>query len=248
MATAHVVDASLPTPFVELGDDVARRFGRHPIKAAATVAAAGYAVMLSVMVAVGLLLTHVIAHSSLGAWDLDATRWLSHHRTGAVNAVTEILSRSADTLGIIGLTLVVALVLGRARRWTDVALVVGGLGLELATFLLVNLIVDRPRPAVVKLGSVPTTSSYPSGHTAAAVVLYGSVALFVCASTRGRWLHWLAIAAAVVLPIAVATARVYRGMHHPLDVLCGALMGLMALAVACAAVGAYERSRQQDEL
>ena len=95
---------------------------------------------------------------------------------------------------------------------------------------------------MVKIGLVPTTSSYPSGHTAAAVVLYGSIALFVCASDRSRWLQWLAIAGAVVMPVAVATSRVYRGMHHPLDVLCGVLMGVMALMVTCVAAGAYETS------
>ncbi len=40
------------------------------------------------------------------------------------------------------------------------------------------------------------------------------------------------------MPAAVGFARVYRGMHHPTDVVAGALMGVAVLAVALVAVRA----------
>jgi membrane-associated phospholipid phosphatase len=36
----------------------------------------------------------------------------------------------------------------------------------------------------------------------------------------------------VAVPILVAVSRLYRGMHHPTDVVFGALNGLACLAVA----------------
>jgi undecaprenyl-diphosphatase len=63
---------------------------------------------------------------------------------------------------------------------------------------------------------LPPTSSFPSGHTAASVALYGGIALLVVGATRAWW-RWLVVATAVALVVAVAAARLYRGAHHPSD-------------------------------
>jgi membrane-associated phospholipid phosphatase len=47
----------------------------------------------------------------------------------------------------------------------------------------------------------------------------------------------------------VATARMYRGMHHPLDVAGGVLVGLAAVTVivfACRTAGAAAESRSDE--
>jgi undecaprenyl-diphosphatase len=49
---------------------------------------------------------------------------------------------------------------------------------------------------------------------------------------------------AIALPLAVAVSRMYRGMHHPLDVTAGSLMGLAAISIALFATrAAGEASR-----
>jgi len=57
-----------------------------------------------------------------------------------------------------------------------------------------------------------------------------------CVETRRRLLRGAALAAAVLAPIAVATSRVYRGMHYPTDVISGALIGAACIAIAYLAV------------
>ncbi len=52
---------------------------------------------------------------------------------------------------------------------------------------------------------------------------------------------------AVAIVTFVAVARMYRGMHHPLDVAGGVFVGVAALTVivfACRAAGAAANSRQ----
>ena len=39
-------------------------------------------------------------------------------------------------------------------------------------------------------------------------------------------------AIAIALPLIVALSRMYRGMHHPLDVTSGMLIGIASLAIA----------------
>ena len=159
---------------------------------------------------------------------------------GALDLLTSVLSRSADTAGAVAIALLVVIILARRRRWRDAVVLVAGLGLELFTFLAVNFLVDRPRPAVPKLGSVPSTSSYPSGHSAAVLVIYASIAIFVSAGGARQASRVLAWAAAVIMPTAVGFARVYRGMHHPLDVAAGLVMGAAVLFVAFAAFRAAD--------
>jgi undecaprenyl-diphosphatase len=62
------------------------------------------------------------------------------------------------------------------------------------------------------------TSAYPSGHVAAACCIYVGVAILVIGHARGGW-RWLFLIPAILLPVAVAVSRMYRGEHHPTDVM-----------------------------
>jgi membrane-associated phospholipid phosphatase len=92
---------------------------------------------------------------------------------------------------------------------------------ELSTDLL-KLAIPRARPDVHALVARPHTHSFPSGHAAIA---------FACATVLGaavpRARPWLYVLAALV-----AWSRVYVGVHFPLDVAAGALLGVgLGLAV-----------------
>jgi undecaprenyl-diphosphatase len=53
---------------------------------------------------------------------------------------------------------------------------------------------------------------------------------------------------AVLLVAIVATSRMYRGMHHPLDVTGGAIVGVCSIAVALLATRAGDlATRARDE-
>ena len=98
----------------------------------------------------------------------------------------------------------------------------------------------RERPTVPRLDHLPVNQSYPSGHVAASVVVYVGLALLISSRVRARWALILVWALAVALPIVVALSRMYRGMHHPIDVTAGALIGLSSLAVGLLATRAAD--------
>jgi undecaprenyl-diphosphatase len=120
--------------------------------------------------------------------------------------------------------------------------------MEVTLYRVGALAVPRERPDVTRLDALPIDESFPSGHVAASLVVYFGLALVVSSVVRRRWVSTLCWTLAAAIVLVVATSRVYRGMHHPLDVLAGALLGVGCLVMALVAVRAYgwaKRMRQE---
>jgi len=206
----------------------------HPVVAVLSVIVVGYALVCLVFTGIGLLITHNL--HSVTRWDESVNRWFAGHRTNSTNGWTGSATTVADTMGIVAVLLAAVIVLFLLRRRWSALLLMLAVGVELGAFLTVNAFVGRPRPDVVRLGSLPSTSSFPSGHTAVMVALYGGLAVIIIARFRSRvvaWISWIVVVAATTV---IGFGRVYRGMHHPSDVIAGALLGLAVLGVAVVAV------------
>jgi membrane-associated phospholipid phosphatase len=212
--------------------------GRSPQRSLLTVALAGYAALAVGLVLVGEVIVHTGLLSGLRAWDEHVSQWFVGRRTTTGAHVTAFWTEVANTEGIVVVGLLVEMVLAVRRRWRDLLLVIVGLAVELSVFLTANEVVRRPRPAVHKLGIEPATFSFPSGHIAATVVLYGSIALLVTLSFRRHWWVKIVWLVPVVFAGIVGWARVYRGMHHVSDVIAGSLLGIGSLLVAIVATRA----------
>jgi undecaprenyl-diphosphatase len=103
--------------------------------------------------------------------------------------------------------------------------------LEASAFITVTYVVSRPRPDVERLESSPVDSSFPSGHVAAAAA-YGALIIIVYWHVRNRVARAAIIALSVAIPIVVAWARMYRGMHHLTDVIAGVLLGILSVVLS----------------
>jgi membrane-associated phospholipid phosphatase len=138
-------------------------------------------------------------------------------------------------------------ILHQFRRWRLAAFAVFSLAVESATYRATTLVVHSHRPTVARLEHLPVDATYPSGHTAAALAVYGGLALLMTSrftDVAFRVFAWTVVLAVVVF---VATTRMYRGMHHPLDVAGGIFVGIAALTVvvfACRAAAASAEARR----
>ena len=191
-----------------------------------------FAVLTSLVTAIGLIITHVFAHNGIGRWDHNTSLWFISHGSNSWNYVTTCVTFAADTFTVAGIAVVVTIIL-LFRHWGRKAFVVAtSLAIELSVFITTNTIVARPRPAVRHLGGTPSTYSFPSGHTAAAIALYGGLAVVVSVSTTHRGIRVTAWILAALIAIAVGVSRIYRGEHYVTDVLAGAIVGIGALYCA----------------
>jgi undecaprenyl-diphosphatase len=121
--------------------------------------------------------------------------------------------------------------LAATRRWRPVVFVAVIMAGELAAFLAAAAVVHRPRPDVTHLDQHLPTSAYPSGHEAATCCLYVAIAILVIGHARGWW-RWLFLIPAIAMPVLVALSRMYRGEHHPTDILGSLLFAALWLTAA----------------
>jgi membrane-associated phospholipid phosphatase len=190
-------------------------------------------VVLAIWTAIGWLAAKVLGDDFLGRFDRGVSRMLARGRSPDLNDITHYLSYLSETITVIAVGAVMFVSARLAwKRWRESLFVLAVLVGEVSTFVGVTALVDRNRPPVRQLDAAPATSSFPSGHTAAAVALYGAIALLASERVRSRALVWIAVAAAVLIPVAVAGARMYRGMHFLTDVVAGAALGAVWLVIS----------------
>jgi len=104
---------------------------------------------------------------------------------------------------------------------------------------LFKYVAQRDRPPTIILDpkplmEVPTTSSFPSGHTSTS---------FACAYVISRLAPRLTIPV-FVLAALIGFSRVYVGVHYPLDVVVGAIFGLIVARALLMLLTALQRSRR----
>lgn len=170
--------------------------------------------------------------SSLGRHEERVNKWFLHHRTPLFNDITLFFSWTGATVSIIAVCLVVVAGLWwHTRRWWFAIIPLIAISLQALVFFFATLLIDRERPGVPKMDDSPPTSSYPSGHTGAATALYFTLALLAL-RIRQPVLRFVATAVCILVPFCVATARLYRGMHHVSDVTVAMLNGIVAVWLA----------------
>jgi membrane-associated phospholipid phosphatase len=208
----------------------------RPPAVAATLSIAGSLILTTILVAIGFLITRSSLSGGIVGWDARVERWIELHRTATLDTVTDlgsIMGGTGTILAVAGIAIVVLLI---RRLWYDAAFVGLALFIEFSAFLSTTTIIDRPRPSITPLDPIPVTSSFPSGHTGAAIVTYIALAIVISSHLRGAALRATVWIVAALLPIYVGLSRVYRGMHHPTDVMASIVLGTGALCFALLAV------------
>jgi membrane-associated phospholipid phosphatase len=202
----------------------------HPVRTFLTGVVLSFFSIAALSILLGLLVTRVILpYGGIGGVDESFVRVLSHHRSSGLTDASLIGSIIAGGVVLPIVVGVCALVAALFKQWRLGAFLVFALAVESGSYRATTLLVHRNRPGVHRLESLPVNASYPSGHTAAAIAVYCGLALLITSrisSLTARVLIWV-IAGAI--PVYVAFARMYRGMHHPLDVLGGVVIGIAAL-------------------
>jgi membrane-associated phospholipid phosphatase len=197
------------------------------------VANAGVIVLATVMVGLGFFVTKLLLSiDAVVRADEWLPVWVEGQRTPFLDDASHVASNLADRYVLIPLVGAALLFFIVRRRWRMGSFVLQAALAELLCYALVVYFVSRPRPPVVQMDPFELSHSYPSGHVAAAVAIYGSLTLLLAAHFKDIRLRVAIWAGGALFPLIVMASRIYRGEHHPIDVIAGALMGAGALCVA----------------
>jgi membrane-associated phospholipid phosphatase len=226
-------------------------FGRaHPAAVFAAALICGYLALAAASILLALFVTDVLVNvGGIGSADESAIASIVADRTPFLTDASSVGSAVGGAPVLPILVGIIAIVCAVLRRWRIAAFAVFVLVVESATYRVTSLVVPRDRPHVKRLEDLPADASYPSGHTAASIAVYAGLVLLLTSAIPNRRLRIAAWVAAIVLPLFVAFSRMYRGMHHPLDVAGGAIIGVGAVLVllfACRAAEAAARSPVRD--
>lgn len=176
----------------------------------------------------------------LDAWLAD---WLHRH---AVAPLTQLMLGVSALNGIAGisiLSVMLALYFAWKRDWYWL------LWLAIASpgGMLVNVLTKysfrRERPFFDDPIVVLTSYSFPSGHTAASTLFYGTLAAYLMPRVKTTRQRAMILAAALLMIAMVGTSRIYLGAHYLSDVLAGFAEGLAWLAVCMMSVATLRRRR-----
>ena len=186
-----------------------------------------WVLILGIITGIGELITKDGNGNVLG--DRTIPHWFAAHRTAGWTHWSLIFSTLGATQAILIVGLATCVVfLAVTRHWRPVIFVATVMFGELGAFLAAAAVVKRPRPSVTQLDQHLPTSAYPSGHEAATCCLYVAIAILVIGHARGWW-RWLFLIPAIAMPVLVALSRMYRGEHHPTDILASILFAALWL-------------------
>ncbi|MVM33704.1 phosphatase PAP2 family protein [Spirosoma sp. HMF4905] len=162
--------------------------------------------------------------------DHGFTQWLFRERSTSISQLLYALTWLGSAYVTVALTLVGSLVLYRQKKGRNIIILwilMAGVGLFVQvgkrTFI-------RARPTEVAYYT-ESGYSFPSGHSATAMTLYGLLGYWLVRGRRRIRNRWLVGLSAVGLILVVGFSRIYLGVHFLSDVLGGYLLGACWLIV-----------------
>jgi undecaprenyl-diphosphatase len=166
--------------------------------------------------------------------DLTVTQFVQQFRAPWFDSLMRFLTAIGVVPWVLILPLIIFIALLLARDWP------AALGLLFAQLgslgdPLIKIIVHRPRPGLAyELGlRVPTDYSFPSGHAAIAMVVYGFLIYLVWLKLRDYKLaRALVVALCAIYTLGMGLSRIYLGEHWFSDVLGGYVYGLAWVVLA----------------
>jgi undecaprenyl-diphosphatase len=203
----------------------------HPVWTYGLGILVAFVAVASLSIVAGLVVTHVLLHiHGVAADDESFVRSVARHRSAGLTDASLIGSIIAGGVVLPIVVVVGAVIAGFAKHWRLAGFLLFALVIESGSYRVTTLLIHRHRPEVTRLEGLPVNASYPSGHTAASIAVYCGLALLLTSRMKNRAAQVAIWVAAVLIPIYVAFSRMYRGMHHPIDLAGGVILGVAALS------------------
>ena len=202
----------------------------------------GVVILLMAVLVFGHIAEDVFTADAIVTLDLRVSNWFHAHATPALTAFFLFFTNLHGTVGALALTLLFTLFLVKKRDWDWVLRIALSVPLGMLLNVLLKNIFQRTRPSFEHPLLTLTSYSFPSGHAAAATLLYGVAAAYLVGTCKG-WRQVLMVCLALVMVVLVGLSRIYLGVHYLSDVAAAMASSAGWLAIVLTSVATW-RGRQ----
>jgi undecaprenyl-diphosphatase len=184
------------------------------------------------------------AEHGLQSWDERQIVWFAEN--GPISFQNAILLESAGNLMyLIPLTIAASIIAIRKHRPLIAITIQLSYWLQRPIVLVGWETWNRPRPKLIENGvAAPPLHSFPSGHAALCIAVYGFLVYLWLRSSRSVVEKLFGVIVVALLTAAVSLARVRLGSHWPSDIIAGAVLGVLWVSVV---IFAYRSAANQSE-
>lgn len=179
--------------------------------------------------------------------DVPVHDWFVRHRVAGLTPWVVVVTNLVSPFGTTVLAIVLATTLAwRTRSWVPALIVFVGPSVAGLLVRLSKLLTPRTRPPQIDQVVLTVEPSFPSGHVAGAVSLYGCLVVVVLVGFFGpasRARAVLVVAVAVAASVVVGWTRLYLAVHWFTDVVAGVLLAGVVVAATLAGYRQFVRSR-----
>jgi undecaprenyl-diphosphatase len=151
-------------------------------------------------------------------------------------------------VGVLTLTVAVAVIfLWVNRRRRHAAVLLGTVTAATVIGEMIKSAYNRSRPDLVAYGDYFSESSFPSGHSNIATVVWMTLALIVASLERTRIGKATAFVAGGFISLTAGASRVYFAVHWPSDVVGGWILGSGWALMAWIVLGAWTKDPAREK-
>lgn len=182
--------------------------------------------------AFALVATNISEGQPLALLDARAANWLHTRASPTLTHVLLVITHMHAPIAFWIYSAGIGYLLARRAEWTWVIALALAAPVGLALNGLIKQVFQRSRPSLNEPLLVLSSYSFPSGHTAGAVLFYGVLAAYAVR----RASRWHLRTACVLLWLGLVTlvgfSRMYLGVHYLSDILGAAAWAFAWLAFA----------------
>ena len=162
--------------------------------------------------------------------DVAAIHWLAQirHSEPQLTSGVAILTQLGSAYVTLGLGAATSLWLVWRGNRDRAILLAATVAAERLVMDGVKLAIGRPRPWLEALPAMPSSASFPSGHSGNSMAVFVAIALIALPSPRRN----VALAVAILASVMVGLTRPFLGVHWPSDVIGGWAFGLFTAGLA----------------